>query len=276
MSDNKDPLAALLAAKIAEDPEYLQKILAMAVARPQADASKDCAPPIQSGSTKKTRGRSRTREKSPKRTLSTASTEIIDDDDEVILVSKRGKSPVRSRKDASSQSTKAYTPSRGRAQAQSTLTRKKPPCSDSCEDDQERSRDRSPDSRKHRRKSPDDRESRRGPHSRSLSPDRQKSRQKSPDRKIMHRKSRSLSPLDSGSSDRQQSRQPPASNRKVTRRKSRSLSPSGSGSSSRSSDPRRSRSQSPGQPLYSVDPKSIPKPPKGWMDDDYYDRMYTS
>ncbi|KAG8726696.1 hypothetical protein FRC11_014683, partial [Ceratobasidium sp. 423] len=200
---------------------------------------------------------------------------IIDDDDDNVPGSKKGKSPVRS-----------------------TPAREKSPRFDSRSDG---SHNHSPDARKDRRKprSPDHRKYQEKSH--SLSPDLQKSRRKSPDRKIVRRKSRSLSPSGSGSPDGQKSRQPPASNRKscslspsgsgspdgwksrqppasdhkVTRRKSRSLSPSGSGSS-RSSDPRHSRSQLPNCSLHSIDPRDISKPPKGWMDKDYYDVMYTS
>ncbi|KAG8698345.1 hypothetical protein FRC11_014493, partial [Ceratobasidium sp. 423] len=272
-------------------------------------------PPIQSALTEEeTRGRSRTREKSPKQTLSMASTEIIDDDDDDVPGSKKGKSPVRSRKDTSarlketkklpsSSRTCDEEPPRGRTQVRSTPAREKSPRFDSHSD---RSRNHSPDARKDRRKprSPDRRKYREKSH--SLSPDLQKSHRKSPDHKIVRRKSRSLSPsgsgspdgqkscqppasnckvtcrksrslspLGSGSPDGRKSRQPPASDRKVTRQKSRSLSPSGSGSS-RSSDPRRSHSQLPNRSLHSIDPRDIPKPPKGWMDKDYYDVMYTS
>ncbi|KAG8749211.1 hypothetical protein FRC11_011525, partial [Ceratobasidium sp. 423] len=300
-------LEAALAAKLAADPGYLERILAKVAAQPPADASEAAGhtPPIQSASTEEeTRGRSRTREKSPKRTLSTASTEIIDDDDDDVPGSKKGKSPIHSRKDTpikklpSSSRTCDEEPPRGRTQVRSTPACEKSPRFDSHSDG---SRNHSPDARKDRCKprSPDRCKYREKSH--SLSPNLQKSRRKSPDHKIVHRKSRSLSPSGSGSPNGQKSRQPPASDRKsrslspsgsgspdgqkshqppasnckVTRRKSHSLSPSGSGSS-RSSDPRRSRSQLPNCSLHSINPRDIPKPPKGWMDKDYYDVMYTS
>ncbi|KAG8732258.1 hypothetical protein FRC11_014811 [Ceratobasidium sp. 423] len=186
--------------------------------------------------------------------LSTASTEIIDDDDDDVLGSKKGKSPVRSCKDTSarlkeikklpsSSHTRDEEPPRGRTQVRSTPARKKSPHFDSCSDG---SRNHSPDARKDRRKphSPDCHKYWEKSH--SLSPDLQKSRRKSPNRKIVRQKSCSLSPLGSGSPDGQKSCQPPASDHKL-----------------------------PNRSLHSIDPQDIPKPPKGWMDKDYYDVMYT-
>ncbi|KAG8682773.1 hypothetical protein FRC11_014411 [Ceratobasidium sp. 423] len=113
MSNIDNSLAVLLAAKITVDPGDLKRIIAVAVAHPQAEVSEGHAPPIQSASTEEeTQGGSRTWDSLPnEHKLSTALTEISDDDDEVVPDSKKGKSPIRSLPNRSSQARCSKAPS---------------------------------------------------------------------------------------------------------------------------------------------------------------------
>ncbi|KDN35246.1 hypothetical protein RSAG8_11731, partial [Rhizoctonia solani AG-8 WAC10335] len=84
MSDTQDPLAALLAARLAADPGFLDKVMSMAIAARRPETTEDHPPPTQLASTQQeTRVPAVMRQQSPQRSLSTASTIRIDDPPEV-------------------------------------------------------------------------------------------------------------------------------------------------------------------------------------------------